>query len=219
MKPSLNGLRQALPLLAFAALLPALAGCPGVIEIKSIADAGPNKSTVAPILFEDFRHGFTGSYVYGPTGVGAKITLASDDQVSISGGKSLRVDYETGTGTYGPGFGVGSNYLPKDGYFDATGTLALQLWVKAPRGLTFQICLKEGNANGADGEFYLAPQGTGTGSWARYTFPYNQFTRSIYSGNQSGDDSFEISAIVGMQVQLNQNEGDGSMYFDDIYFK
>jgi len=220
MKTSLSALRSALPFLALAALLPGLAGCPGVIEIKSRdGKSGVVASTVDQILYEDFERGVTGTYTYGPDNAGAKIAVAADTTVVHGGGKSMRVDYESGTGAYGPGFGFGSNYLPKAGYFDAKGTVALQVWLKAPRGVVFQVCLKEGTANGADGEFYLAPQETGTGAWKRYSFPYAGFTRSIYSGNQAGDDQFEVTAIVGMQIQLNQNQGDGSLYIDDIYFK
>lgn len=219
MKTSLRTLRRTLPPLALAALIPVLAGCPGVIEIKSKGAKVATVSTHAPILYEDFEQGVTGTYTYGPDGAGAKIAVATDSTIMHGGSKSMRVDYETGNGSYGPGFGFGSNYTPKVGYFDATGTLAVQMWIKAPRGLTFQVCVKEGAANGADGEFYLAPQDTGTGAWKRYTFPYSGFTRSIYSGNQSGDDIFEVSAIVGMQIQLNQNSGDGALYVDDVYFK
>ncbi|MGH7441070.1 MAG: hypothetical protein ACREKE_00195 [bacterium] len=220
MKSYAHALRSSLPVLALAVLLPALAGCPGVIEFKGNGGpVAPDKSTVAPILFESFEKGVTGTYTYGPTGAGAKCVVSVDDSVAHSGSKSMRVDYETGTGTYGPGFGFGSDFLPGEGFFDATGTLALQMWLKAPRGLIFQVCLKEGTVNGADGEFYLAPQDTGTGSWHRYSFPYSQFTRSIYSGNQAGDDTFEVSCIVGMQIQLNQNAGDGTLWIDDIYFR
>ncbi len=219
MKTSPRALKNALPLLAFAALLPALAGCPGIIEIKSAVASGPTKSTVPPILYEDFEQGVTGSYTYGPQNAGASIAIKTSDTVFHSGHKSMECDYQTGTGTYGPGFGFGSNYLPKVGYFDARGTLGLLMWVKAPRGLVFQVCLKEGSANGADGEFYLAPQGTGTGEWARYIFPYSEFTRNIYAGNQAGDDIFEVSALTGIQIQLNQNQGNGKMYIDDVYFR
>ncbi len=219
MQTTLRFLRRGAPFLALAALLPALAGCPGVIELKGMNTAGPGPSTVPPILFEDFSRGVTGSYTYGPQGAGAWAKVSTDGNVYHTPPQSMRIDYDTGTGTYGPGFGFGSNYLPRLGFFDATGTRSVQLWAKAPRGLTFQLTVKEGTVNGGDGEFYNAPQATGTGFWHRYTFPYSEFTRNIYSGNQAGNDTFDVSCLVGMQIQLNQNAGAGTMWIDDIRFR
>jgi hypothetical protein len=213
--------RRALPFLALGALLPIAVGCPGVIEIKSKHEGGLKTATVAPILYDDFEKGLNQPYKYACTdsGSGAKFDISEDSQVFHSGHKSLRCDYQSGVGSYGGGFGWVSPYMPKAGYFDAKGTLGLEFWAKAPRGAIFQASVKEGMANGGDGEVYLSPQGTGTGNWKRYSFKWENFTRSIYSGNQAGDDQLAVSSIVEVAFQLSEKQGDGQLWIDDIYFK
>lgn len=220
MKNVFRTLRQALPMLALAALIPALAGCPGVIEIKSkTSKGGPAKSTVAPILYDDFEKGFGGAWAYSNTDGGASVAAAEETTVVHAGKKAAKATYKSGTGTWGCGFGWNTPYLPKLGYFNAKGTLGVELWVKGPRGATFQLSLKEGKQNGGDEEVYLAPQGTCTGAWKKYFFPYDGFTRSIYSGNQAGDDRLEIGSLASIDIQISEKQGDGVLYIDDIYFK
>jgi hypothetical protein len=213
-------MRAHLPLIAAFALTPLLSGCPGVIELRSkVATGGPEKSTVAPILFDDFEKGLGGSWGYANTEGGAECSPVEETQVVHGGSKALRVDYKSGSGTWGCGFGWTTNYLPKEGYFNAKGTVGIELWAKAPRGATFQISIKEARANGGDDEVYLAPQGTGTGAWKRYMFRFDSFSRGIYSGNQAGDDVLERGAIASIDIQLSEKQGDGALYVDDIYFK
>lgn len=216
---SLAWSKRWLPLAAGLALWPLLSGCPGVIELKSKSPKGPSVSTVAPILYDDFEKGFSGGWNYADTDGGASCQPSEETQVVYAGKKAMKVAYKTGVGSWGCGFGWATPYLPKEGYFNAKGTLGVEMYVKAGRGITFQLSVKEGNSNGGDGEVYLAPQGTGTGLWKRYFFPYDSFTKGTYSGNQAGDDEFEISSIVGMDVQLSEKQGDGALYIDNIYFK
>jgi len=207
---------------AFALILalPWVAGCPGVLELKSKqAKGGPAKSTVAPILYDDFEKGFGGGWTYACTEGGASAAVSEEDQTVHSGKKAMKVTFKSGTGSWGAGFGWGTPYMPKAGYFNAKGTIGIELWVKGPRGAGFQISLKEGKQNGGDEEVYLAPQGTCTGVWKRYFFAYDGFTRGIYSGNQGGDDRLEIGSLASMDIQIAEKQGDGIMYFDDIYFK
>ncbi len=201
-------------------LAPLLAGCPGVIELRSkSAKGGPEKSTVAPIVFDDFEKGMGGAWGYANTEGGANCAASEESQVVHAGSKALRCDYKSGSGSWGCGFGWTSAYTPKEGYFNAKGTVSVELWAKAPRGATFQISIKEAKANGGDDEVYLAPQGTGTGAWKRYAFRFENFTRGIYSGNQAGDDQLERGALGSIDIQLSEKQGDGTLYVDDIYFK
>ena len=200
--------------------LPFLAGCPGVIELRAkVATGGAEKSTVAPILFDDFEKGLGGTWNYANTDGGANCAVSEESQNVHGGGKALRCEFKSGGGSWGCGFGWTTPYTPTSGYFNAKGTVAVEFWGKAPRGATFQVSLKEAQTNGGDGEVYLAPQGTGTGAWKRYNFPYSSFTRGIYSGNQAGDDQLERGALSSMDIQLSEKQGDGTLYVDDIYFK
>lgn len=202
------------------ALLPLLTGCPGVIELKSkIAKSGPGKSTVAPILYDDFEQGLSGSYNYANTEGGANCGPSEETTIVHGGKKSQKIAYKSGGGTWGCGFGWGSPYLPKEGYFNAKGTIGVEFWAKAPRGAAFQLTVKEAKANGGDEEVYLAPAVNGTGSWKRYFLTYETFSRGIYSGNQGGDDQLEKGAIGSMEMQFDAKQGDGVIYLDDIYFK
>lgn len=197
-----------------------LYGCPGVIELRSkVAKGGPEKSTVAPILFDDFEKGLGGAWNYANTEGGASCNAVEESTTVHSGSKALRCDYKSGGGSWGCGFGWTTAYMPKEGYFNARGTVGVELWAKAPRGVTFQLSVKEARANGGDDEVYLAPQGTGTGAWKRYFFRFENFTRGIYSGNQAGDDQLERGALASIDIQLSEKQGDGALYVDDIYFK
>lgn len=207
---------------ALLGLLPLLSGCPGVIELKSkLAKGGPTKSTVAPILFDDLEKGLSGSYAYANTdsAAGAKSAIAEETQVVHGGKKSVRVDYKSGSGTWGGGVGWGPPTLPAQGYFNAKGTMGIEFWAKAARGFTFQASIKEGKQNGGDEEVYLGPQVTGAGAWKKYFVPWESFTRGIYSGNQGGDDHLEIGSIGSVEFLFDAKQGDGSFYLDDIYFK
>lgn len=212
--------RPFVALASLSLLLPLLNGCPGIIELKSKTVAGgPEKSTVAPILYDDFEKGLGGSWGYANTDGGANCAVSEETQVVHAGSKAMKCEYKSGTGSWGCGFGWTTNDMPKEGYFNAKGTIGVELWGKAPRGVTFQVSLKEAKGHGGDEEVYLAPQGTGTGSWKRYMFKYSEFTRGIYSGNQSGDDQLERGALSSIDIQLSEKQGDGVLYVDDIYFK
>ena len=220
MKTLVGTAKRIVPLLALASILPVLVGCPGIIELKSkVATGGPAKSTVAPILYDDFEKGFGGGWTYACTEGGASVALAESDQVVHGGKKALMATYKSGTGSWGAGFGWTTPYTPKLGYFNAKGTIGVELWAKGPRGATFQVSLKEGTQNGGDGEVYLAPQGTCSGGWKHFMFTYDGFTRSIYSGNQAGDDQLDIASLGSIDIQLSEKQGDGILYIDDIYFK
>jgi hypothetical protein len=207
--------------LALAAGLLGSAGCGTVIAFKTKdgAAAGGAVSTAAPVKYEDFEAGAKGTYGFGNTAAGGNAKVFEDSQEFHSGTKALRVEYTTGNGNWGCGYGFGSNYQPADGFFNAKGTRGIELWAKAPVGLNFNFMVKEGKKGGGDDEVYLSSDITGTGRWKKYFIGWDQFTRSIYSGNQSGDDTLETGSIASMEGQLREKQGDGSLYLDDIYFK
>jgi hypothetical protein len=195
-------------------------GCYNFVHLKSkVATTGPGKSTVAPIVYDDFEKGLGGTWNYGNTEGGGACAPAEETQVVHGGSKALRNDFKSGSGSWGCGLGWTSSYMPKEGYFNANGTMGVEFWAKAPRGGSFQFSVKEAKANGGDDEVYLAPASTGTGSWKKYFLPYETFTRGIYSGNQGGDDTLTRAAIGSMDIQVDAKQGDGSLYIDDIYFK
>lgn len=207
-------------LLAALILLPLLAGCPGVIELKSKqAKGGPAKSTVAPIVFDDFEKGMGGAWTYANTEGGGNCNAGEETQNVHSGTKALHNIYKSGGGSWGCGFGWTTAYMPKEGYFNAKGTMGLEFWAKAARGASFQFSVKEAKANGGDEEVWLAPASTGAGSWKKYFIPFESFTRGIYSGNQAGDDTLERGSLASIDIQIDAKQGDGVVYVDDIYFK
>ena len=209
------------PFLSLAALLPLLAGCPGIIELKAKeGGAIATKSTVAPILFDDFVKGFSGTTAGNPDG-NASCTVSMVVGMPHEGvtKKLVRCDFKSGIGSYGPGFEWNSLYLPKAGFFDARGTVGVELWAKAPRGIIFQVSVGEGKLNGGDEEDYQSSQVTGTGAWKRYFIPYTGFTRSLYSGNQSGDNNLAVGSFVRAGVQVTEKQGDGVLYLDEVHFK
>lgn len=205
---------------ALTALLPLLAGCPGVLELKSkVASGGPEKSTVAPILYDDFEKGLGGAWNYANTEGGANCAVSEESQTVHGGSKAMKVDFKSGSGSWGCGFGWTSPHMPKDGYFNAKGTVSVEFWAKAPRGAAFQFSVKEAKTNGGDDEVYLAPPATGTGAWKRYALRFDSFSRGIYSGNQAGDDQLERGSLGSIDIQVSEKQGDGVLYVDDIYFK
>jgi hypothetical protein len=209
----LNGL-----LLAGLAL-PLAIGCGSFVQLKSKTAAnGPAKSTVAPIVYDDFEKGMGGSYAYAAP-EGASCSATEETTVVHSGTKAQKNTFKTGTGSWGCGYGWTTAYMPKEGYFNAKGTIGIEFWAKAARGIAFQISFKESKGNGGDEEVWQAPFSTGAGTWKKYFIPYDSFTRGIYSGNQAGDDTLERGSIASMDVQLDTKQGDGEMYIDDIYFK
>ncbi len=165
---------------AALALAPLLGGCPGVIELKSkIAKAGPGKSTVAPILYDDYEKGVNGAYNYANTdnGAGANCAQSEEDKDVHGGGKALKIAYKSGSGTWGCGVGWGSSYTPKEGYFNAKGTLGIEFWAKAPRGAGFVISLsKKARPMGATKRSTSRRPTQGQGSWKRYFLTYDTFS-------------------------------------------
>jgi len=206
--------------MAAALLLPFLAGCPGVLELKSRqAKGGPARSTVAPIVFDDFEKGMGGAWNYGNAEGGGSCAASEESTVVHAGSKAQKNEFKSGSGSWGCGYGWTSAYMPKDGYFNAKGTMGIEFWAKAARGASFQFSVKEAKANGGDDEVWLAPASTGAGSWKKYFIPFESFTRGIYSGNQAGDDTLERGAMASMDIQIDAKQGDGVLYIDDIYFK
>lgn len=205
--------------LMLSALLVGSFGCEHVVVLKANSMKGGQGGEVQPVLYEDFEKGLVSSYGFGNTAAGGGAKIAEETGEKHGGAKCARIDYQTGNGNWGCGFGFGSSYAPAAGSFNAKGTKGLELWAKANVGLNFNFMVQEGKNNGGDDEVWVSSDVTGTGRWKRYFIGWDQFTRSIYSGNQSGDDTMETASLASMQGQLREKQGDGKLYIDDVYFK
>jgi hypothetical protein len=205
-----------------------LASCAGVITLKTPAITGgkapeqvytPKKP---PVKFEDFEAGtIVGGYFYanGAIGATAKINISTPGtDVAHAGNYAARADFNAGTsGDWGCGFGFQSVY--GGGYVDAKDREYLDLWIKAPRGLKFYIFVNEAMANGADGEYWNSNGITGAGDWKEYIIPMDTFFKNIYSGNQFGNNTIDMSGIGTVGAQIDAGQGAGTILIDDVYFK
>jgi hypothetical protein len=206
-------------LLIAGTLASLIAGCQHVLVFKNASGGTQVAGNVAPVLFEDFEKGLKATYGFGNQASGGEARVSEENKEVHSGTKALRVDYKTGTGNWGCGWGFGTNYLPDSGCLDGKGTKGIEFWAKANVGVNFNVMMKEGKKNGADDETWLSSDVTGTGRWKKYFIGWDQFSRSIYAGNQAGDDTLDVQCIGSMEGQLREKQGDGSLYLDDVYFK
>jgi len=196
-----------------------LSGCAGVIQLKARGGGATATCGGKSVLFDDFEKKLGGPWNYGDTANGGSCNMGAETSNVHAGSNAMKIDYKSGTGTWGCGSGWTTNYMPTAGYFDASGTCGVEFWAKAPIGANFFFSIKEGKQNGGDDEVYNGPAVTGNGRWKKYYVKFESFTRGIYSGNQSGDDSFSNSSLVAIDVQISEKQGDGTVYFDDIVFK
>jgi hypothetical protein len=206
-------------LLLLSAIAALLAGCQHFVVFKNAAGGGQAVGNVPPVLYEDFEKGLKSTYGFGNQAAGGQANVSEEDQDVHGGTKALKVTYKTGNGNWGCGWGFGSNYLPDDGCLNAKGTRGIEFWAKADVGINFNVMVEEGKKNGADDEVWVSSDVTGTGRWKRYSIGWDQFTRSIYSGNQGGDDTLDVQCLGSLQGQLREKQGDGVLLMDDVYFK
>ncbi len=203
------------------------ASCAGVFTLKQPVLTGgkiTTKGYVAkkpPVLFDDFEAGtVVGGYSYANTAGGASAKLAISDVTDTPhGGKyCAKAVYDSGTNAdWGCGFGCQSTY--GGGFIDATDREYISMWIKAPENTSFYVFVNEANANGGDGEFWNGPSATGSGKWELYEVALEDFTKNIYSGNQSGNNTMDLGAIGTVGAQIAGSQGKGEFLMDDIWFK
>ena len=205
-----------------------LASCAGVITLKTPVISGGKAAEKVytakkpPVKFEDFEAGtIVGGYAYanGAGGASAKIAISvPGTDAAHTGNYAAKADFNTGTnGDWGCGFGFQSVY--GGGYIDAKDREYIDLWIKAGKGMKFYIFVNEAMANGADGEYWNSTGLTGAGDWTEYVIPMDTFFKNIYSGNQFGNNSIDMSGIGTVGAQVDGLQGPGSILMDDIYFK
>ncbi len=129
----------------------------------------------------------------------------------------LKLRYDSGT-TWGCGISV--PILGKDPD-DWRGFEAITFELKARQGLQVQFVLHETGAGatdlaeylgkrGADGESYVAKSDlSGNGDWQRYTFEFKSVKPSLWWGNQTGNQTFDIQSLQGLSVQVLPNQAAG----------
>ncbi len=210
---------------AVAAII--ISSCSGVFILKTPKltggkiESGGYVAKKPPVLFDDFEAGtVVGAYSYANTAGGASAKLAISDVTDTPhGGKyCAKAVFDSGTNAdWGCGFGCQSTY--GGGFIDATDREYISMWIKAPENASFYVFVNEANANGGDGEFWNGPSATGSGKWELYEVALEDFTRNIYSGNQSGNNTMDLGAIGTVGVQIAGAQGKGEFLFDDIWFK
>jgi hypothetical protein len=203
------------------------ASCAGVFTFKNPKLTGGKietnvyKPKKPPVLFDDFEAGtVVGAYSYanGAGGASAKMMISDTTDQPHGGKYCAKTVFDSGTNSdWGCGFGCQSTY--GGGYIDATDREYISMWVKAPEGVQFYVFVNEAAANNADGEFWNGPIKTGTGNWQLYEVALEEFYKNIYSGNQTGDNTLNLSGIGTVGVQIAGAMGKGNFYLDDIWFK
>ena len=194
-------------------------GCESFVYLKDKGGATGMAGGGKPVLFDDFEKGLGGTWQYGDTANGGACNPSEASSDAHGGSKAVKCEYKSGTGTWGCGYGWTSSYMPKEGYFNATGTGGIEFWAKAPMGANFMFGVKEGSQGGGDSEVYNSAAVTGNGRWKKYYLKWDAFTRGIYSGNQSGDDTLNPGSMASIDVQLVEKQGNGVLLIDDIWFK
>jgi hypothetical protein len=205
-----------------------LASCAGVITLKNPVISGgraPEKVYVpkkAPVKFEDFEAGtIVGGYSYanGAGAASAKIIISTPGtDKPHAGNYAAKAVFDTGTNSdWGCGFGFQSVY--GGGYIDAKDREYVSLWINAPKSMKFYIFVNEAAANGADGEYWNSPGITGAGEWKEYMLAMENFSKNIYSGNQTGNNVIDMVGIGTVGSQVDGTQGKGEIMVDDVYFK
>lgn len=205
-----------------------LSSCAGLITLKTPEITGgkiEKAKYVAkkpPAVFEDFEAGtLVGAYTYANAAANAwaKYTIIDPDKDTAKNGSyCAKAEFFSGSDSaWGCGFGSQSVY--GGGYVDAKDREYINLWIKAPKGMSFYIFVNEAQANGADGEYWNSMNLSGTGDWKLYEIPMDTFFRNIYSGSQSGNNMIDMSGIGTVGAQVGGAQGEGVVYIDDITFR
>jgi hypothetical protein len=205
-----------------------MSSCAGIVSLKQPEISGgraPDQKYVPkkpPVKFEDFEAGtIVGGYSYANNAGAASAKVGVSDPAADkanSGNYCAKADMNTGTnGDWGCGIGFQSVY--GGGYIDAKDREYLDMFIKAPKGFKFYVFVNEAQANGADGEYWNGPGQTGSGDWKEYVISMENFSKNIYSGNQAGNNSIDMTGIGTVGIQADGAQGKGVVLIDDVYFK
>ena len=153
---------------------------------------------------------------YSDTAKGSRVSI------SVQGGE-LIADYDTGTG-----WGCGLTILPdmrnaaEVGYADISAYQRVEVTLTVPSGLRFFMYLNEegidvpgkktyGGKQGSDGETYLIGDMLGSGSRRVIRFSFDELGRNSTWGNQNGNYTIDLQAIMGIDISILGNQGKGKL--------
>jgi CubicO group peptidase (beta-lactamase class C family) len=117
----------------------------------------------------------------------------------------------------------------KDDVVDLAGYDRMLIKAKGRKGLKFWVSLSEAGSwdpgvkryagpDGADGESWKFTGVEGTGSWKTYTFELAQARRRAEVDNQAGNDILDLEAIANVGLNIEANQGEGSLAVASITF-
>ncbi len=153
---------------------------------------------------------------YGDSPKGGRVSI------SVQGGE-LTAEYDAGTG-----WGCGLTILPdmqnaaEAGYADISAYQRAEVTITAPAGLRFFMYLNEAGIDapgkttyagrqGSDGETYLIGEMLGRGSRQVIRFSFDELGRNNGWGNQNGNRTIDLQAIMGIDVSIPGNQGKGKL--------
>jgi hypothetical protein len=153
---------------------------------------------------------------YSDTAKGGRVSI------SVQGGEVI-ADYDTGTG-----WGCGMTILPgvgnaaETGYADVSAYQRMEVTLTIPSGLRFLMYLNEQGTDapgktayagrqGSDGETYSIGDMLGGGSRQVIRFSFDELGRNSGWGNQNGNHTIDLQAIMGIDITILGNQGKGRL--------
>lgn len=138
----------------------------------------------------------------------------------------LRFDYDSGK-AWGCGLGLKAAGSNSDGSADLLGSTGVQLRLRAPKGLRFQVFISESGCGdpaldahpgvaGADGESYSSPVFVGSGEAQTIAVPWDQLELRQYWGEQRGNRTVDVQAITAVDLSLGGGQGAGSLWIESV---
>jgi hypothetical protein len=200
-----------------AALAGILAGCGGQawLKLKDGEAAGELPGLAQAVVLEDFEDQSAAPETTANAEYGARVQGQVQSEVRASGRQALRVDYDSGNGSWG-----GTAYCRRVGApAAAAGARMVEFRAWAPAGAVFSLALHEDTRNGGDGEVWISPDLAGQGRWELYGVPIQRFYRSGYSGSQAGAGVLDSGALVGVELMVAARQGSGRIFLDEVTLK
>lgn len=168
-----------------------------------------------PVLFEDFESGaFASPLPYYYLG-DATVTMTASAGIFHTGGFSAHYEFDTSASAVGASGTFASNHpAPAQAGVNATGALAVGMWVKSDRTLQLIVGLQEGNASYEWWSPLSSPTVLNGGSWQYIELPLAGFYRTSGSGNGVLD----LDDVGRFYIGFNTGISSANVYIDDIKF-
>lgn len=168
------------------------------------------------VALEDFEGAAPGLRPSANSDFGARLSGAVSALEHAGGARSLKVDYDSGLGSWGCGISLA---LAPRKLEKGRAWRSLEFMALVPNGTSFNLTLTEAGADGGDGEAWTCPDLSGRGRWKRYSLPLARFFKSGFAGNQAGDNRLAAGALAAVELQLAAKQGAGTLYIDDIVLR